>query len=177
MNLTLSQLQVLRTWGLALQAANNTLSEFHLTAMANALATPDYWVWKSNVTRSEMYHSTSPSGSTWNWATYKAQSVPEQNSWTQMFMGDSGPIGQVNFRSGIASIFTGSAAQNTQRDHCLAIGRRRATVAEKLLAIAVTSPPANTGNNSSDARGSVTNPDNLGAEGEVTVQNIVDAIS
>jgi hypothetical protein len=92
-----------------------------------------------------------------------------------MFMGDTGPVGQVNFRAGIGAIFTGSAPQTAQRDHCLAISRRLATVFEKLFAVAVTNPPANTGNNTGNARGATTNPDNLGVEGPVSFQDVSQA--
>jgi hypothetical protein len=144
------------------------------TAIANyykLTASPDYYVWRSSVSRSEVYHATSPAGTNWNWATYKAQSATEQNAWTQMFMGDSGPVGMLNFREGIKAIFTGSAPQTAQRDHCFAAGKRKASNIEKLLAVAVVAPPADTGNNSGANRGLVANPDNLGFEG---VLNAVD---
>lgn len=131
-------------------------------------ATPDYWVWKTTVNRVDVYNGTSPTGSTWDWTIYKGQSVPEQNAWTQMFMGESANFGQVNLRVGIGKIFTGSAGANGQRDHCLAMGRRLANRIEKLYTIAVVNPPANTGNASGDARGATTNPDILVFEGTVS---------
>ena len=133
---------------------------------------PDYYVWKSTLTRSEVYHQTSPDGTTWNWQTYTNQSVPEQGAWTQMFMGDAGPIGNVNFRAGVLAIFSGAGAPTTQRNHVFSAGRRLCTRAEKLFAVAVVNPPANTGNNTGNPRGSATNPDNLTFEGKITANEV-----
>lgn len=181
MQLTAPQIQTLKTWVNARLAEVPTRTENDLAALANANAAPDYWLWRSKLSRATIYHGTGPGGTAWDWATYKAQTVPEQNAWTQMFMGDEGPVGNVNFRAGILAIFSGSGGA-TQRTHCYAVSRRLATVGEKLFAVAVVSPPANTGNVSADTRGATTNPDNLGIgsdgqpmEGQVTPQNIIDA--
>lgn len=169
MPLTNSQLQALRTY---LDANLAGVFDEEAAAALNQIATPDYYVWRSSVSRSEIYHQTSPDGTTWNWTTYKNQGVAEQNAWAQMFMGDAGPIGNLNFRQGIGSIFTGSAQANAQRGHCFSAGKRKASVAEKLLAIAVTNPPANTGNNTGLARGNIGNPDNLGFEGQIRPSDV-----
>lgn len=131
----------------------------------NALNSPDYWVWKPTISRADVYHKLGPDATFWDWGTFKTQSAGEQGAWAQMFMGDVGPIGLTNFRSGVLAIFSGSGAQATQRTHVFAAGRRKATVAEKLFAVAVSNPPANTGNASGDARGATTNPDNLVVDG------------
>jgi hypothetical protein len=132
----------------------------------NLIRSPDYWAWRTNISRAELYHSTSSIGTTWNWATYKAQNVTEQNAWSQMFMGDTGPIGLVNFRAGIAAIFNGAGAPTDQRNHCLAAGRRLVRNIEHLFITAVVAPPANTGNDGIPGnRGTITNPDNLGYDG------------
>lgn len=94
----------------------------------------DYWVWRSNVSRAEIYNNVSPDSTTWNWTTYKNQPATEQNAWTQMFMGDQADFSKANLRAGVAAIFTGSAQATAQRDHVLAMGRRKATRAEKLFA-------------------------------------------
>lgn len=172
MALTLAQKQTLKTWLLA--NAEGLNDEQAATAL-NAAASPAYWVWRSGIARGDVYHATGPGGSTWDWATYKAQGATEQNAWTQMFMGDSGPIGNQNFRSGVLAIFSGSGGPATQRAHVFAVGRRTATVAEKLFAAAVVSPPANTGNASGDARGAATNPDNLTFEGLITTSDVSEA--
>jgi hypothetical protein len=147
----------------------------------NTTASPDYWLWRSSVSRSDVYNTTSPTGSTWDWTTYKNQGLGEQNAWVQMFMSDVCNFGQLNNRVGIGKIFSGTGAPATQRDHCLAVGRRIAKRIEKLFATAVTSPPANTGNNAADARGATTNPDVLGVDANgspitsITATDIVEA--
>lgn len=98
------------------------------------IATPDFWVWRTDVTRAELYHGTSPDGTTWNWTTYKQQQIPEQNAWTQMFMGDTANFALPNLRAGVAAIFSGVGAQAAQRDHCLSMGRRLASRIEKMFA-------------------------------------------
>lgn len=146
--LTPAQLQAIKTdiaantatvqfGGEAVQIRNLPLNDdanFAIAAWYNGVAAPDFWVWRTNVSREEIYNSTSPDATTWNWTTYKNQAVAEQNAWVQMFMGDRANFSQPNLRAGIAAIFTGSAQANAQRDHCLAMGRRKATRAEKLLA-------------------------------------------
>lgn len=169
MPLTNAQLQTLRTY---LDANLPAFPDEEAAAELNKVAEPDYHVWKSTLSRAEIYHQTSLAGTTWNWDTYKAQTQGEQGAWTQMFMGDAGPVGNLNFRQGILAIFSGSGAQTTQRNHCYAAGKRKATVAEKLLSIAVLNPPANTGNDTGQARGNIANPDNLGFEGLIRASDV-----
>ena len=109
-------------------------ASFAIAAWYNDIASPDFWVWKTAVARQEIYDQVSPDGTSWNWTTYKNQSATEQNAWVQMFMGDRANFSQDNLRAGVAAIFSGSAQANAQRDHCLAMGRRKATRAEKLFA-------------------------------------------
>lgn len=99
----------------------------------NSPASPDFWGWRTRVSRSELYNETSVASTTWNWATYKSQQIPEQNAWTQMFMGDEADFSKPNLRAGVVAIFSGSAPANAQQAHILAIARRRASRAETVL--------------------------------------------
>ena len=148
----------------------------------NLPAAPDYWVWRPTITRSEVYHSTSPAGTVFDWATFKAQSVAEQNAWAQMFMGDTAPIALVQFRAGVFAIFSGNAAQNAQRAHVFATGRRLATRAEKLFSAA----PANSGsivvgpsngNTTADALGAATNPAVMSIASAITFADVDAALN
>lgn len=175
--LTPAQLQTLKTdiaantatvqfGGEAVQIRNLPLNDdanFEIAAWYNGVAAPDFWVWRTNVSREEIYNSTSPDSTTWNWTTYKNQAVAEQNAWVQMFMGDRANFSQPNLRAGIAAIFTGSAQANAQRDHCLAMGRRKSTRAEKLLATGTGSggTPATTGFEGNLSFGQVSQARNL----------------
>lgn len=143
----------------------------------NSQVSPAYWVWRTSVSRSNIYTTITDGGSVWNWTTYKNQSVTEQGAWVQMFMGDAMSMGQLNNRQGIASIFTGSAQANAQRDHCFAVGRRTCSNLEKLFAVAVANPPANTGNDGVVGnRGKTTNPDLLTLESTINGSDIYDAL-
>lgn len=124
----------------------------------NALAVPDFWVWRTAVSRAEIYNDVSPDATTWSWTTYRNQSATEQNAWVQMFMGDQANFAKENLRTGIGAIFTGSAQANAQRDHCLSAGRRKATRLEKLFATGT---------------GSTASPAVMGVEGDLTTTDLV----
>lgn len=135
-----------------------------LADLLNAEAAPVFWVWKTAVTRADIYglqNDLPVSGAQtgfWNWVTYKNQGATEQNAWVQMFMGDTANFSLQNIRDGVGSIFTGSAAANAQRDHVLAIGRRHATRAERVLATGT---------------GSTASPAILGSEGLVAYTDLI----
>lgn len=132
-----------------------------IVADLNAPASPGFWVFRTNVTRADIYHSNGPEGSSWSWTTYKAQTVAEQNAWVQMFMGDQADFSKANFRAGIDAIFSGSGAPATQRTHIHSVGRRLANGIEKLLKILGT--------------GTTIDPATMSFEGEVTMDNVLDA--
>lgn len=148
-------------------AANQDLASAQgsdaVAELYNAEASPPYWVWRTDVSRADIYTSQNDlavSGAQtgfWSWTTYKGQSVTEQNAWVQMFMGDRADFSKANLRAGVAAIFTGTAAATAQANHCLAIGRRKATRLEKLLATGT---------------GSTASPAVMSFEGSVTGQEI-----
>lgn len=159
------------------QANMSTLSDDQARDAFNALASPAYNVWRSDMTRPEIY-----AGANWDWTLYKAQAVSEQNTWREMFSVETADkmtcnMGALNNRVGVSKIFTGSAALNAMRDHVFASSKRSATLAEKLLAVAVVAPPANSGNDTGQPRGSLANADVLGWEGPLTTQDVIDALS
>lgn len=130
-----------------------------LAIILNQINSPDFWVWRSAVTREEIYNETSSSGTDWSWTIYKAQAVPEQNSWTQMFMGDAANFSKPNVRAGISAIF---GAANANTTHCLAIGRRKATRVERLFATGT---------------GSTASPGTAVVEGELTIFDLGQAFN
>ena len=135
--LTVPQLNALHTAACADPAAAVLIAagdSAGLRAYLNAPAAPAYYVWRTDVSRAEVYHQTSAEATTWNWTTYKTQGATEQNAWTQMCMGDLANMALPNLRAGVAASFTGSAAATTQRDHVLAAGKRAALRVEKSLA-------------------------------------------
>jgi hypothetical protein len=110
---------------------NNDDGNFAIAVLLNVTAVPDFWVWRTDVTRSNVYNEVSPDGTSWSWQTYKGQTQGEQGAWTQMFMGDRADFSKPNLRAGISNIF---GAGNAQTLHCLSMGRRPARRIEKLLA-------------------------------------------
>jgi hypothetical protein len=174
--LTDAQLATLKAW---LDANAAGLNDEEAAALLNELIDPSWWGWRSSVNRALVYHQTSPDGSTFDWTTFKNQGPAEQTAWTEMFLSDQAPAGNLNFRSGVKAIFSGSAQATAQRNHIFAAGRRPLTVGEQLFAVAVTAPPADTGNDAAQPRGSAANPDNLGTgtdgrplEGEMTAAHV-----
>lgn len=125
-----------------------------IAAAMSAAASPVYWVWRTSVSRAELYNKASPTGSFWDWTIYKGQSATEQNAWVQMFMGDAADFSQQNLRDGIGKIF---GAANAQTTHCLAIGRRQANRVERLLA---------------SGTGSTGSPGVMAFEGELRITDI-----
>lgn len=101
----------------------------------NAASNPAVIVWRTDVSRSQIYHQTSGEATTWNWTTYKGQNATEQNAWTQMFMGDVANFALPNLRAGVDAIFSGAGAAATQRAHVAAIAKRTATRLEALFAV------------------------------------------
>lgn len=125
--------------GVAVNAVPNTGDgNFCLARVYARTAAPDFFVWRTNVSRADIYNGNpQPENSFWNWTTYKNQGVAEQNAWVQMFMGDQADFSKANVRAGVAAIFTGSAQANAQRDHVLATGRRLANRFERVFATGV----------------------------------------
>lgn len=165
--LTPAQKTILHNAVVADSGANAFYSVGDNTGLANYLNTPispDYWVWRRSVSRADLYSQQndlpidSNNDGFWNWTTYKNQSIPEQNAWVQMFMGDITSFELTNVRAGIAKIFTGSAINNAQAAHCLSIGRKLASFVEKVLATGT---------------GSKASPGIMGYEGPITTAELV----
>lgn len=184
MNLTNAQLDLLKTWLTSGPGAG--LQDEEAKTALNVAAAPVYWLWNEAAREADIYEKSSDLAvpTDWNYATYKAQSVTEQGAWNKVFMGGTANFARRNTRTAIHAIFGGVGSGNAQRDHVLAMGRRAAKVGEKLFAVAVVNPPANSGNNSGDARGAKTNPDEPGIDadgnlcvGEISAKNINDARS
>lgn len=132
-----SQVQALKTACVAdvaiCKPLHDAADDAGLAAYFNA-SSVTHIVWRTDVTRAQIYHTTSGEGTTWNWTTYKNQSIAEQNAWVQMFMGDQADFSLPNLRAGVDAIFSGAGGPATQRAHVAAIAKRVATRAEKALA-------------------------------------------
>lgn len=102
----------------------------------NATASPDFWVWKSGLTKEDVYGVTTGDNTSWNWSAFILRSQAERDAWREMFSG-SGLINPslANVRQGVADIFSGSTNNAPQqRAHLIDIARRKANRLERLFA-------------------------------------------
>lgn len=173
--LTLVQKQALKANILATPEALAIFENGDLGALAefyNASASPDFWAWRTRVTRAELYTQQNDlpiqgaQTGFWEWDTYKAQTVTEQGAWREMFMGDEADFSKLNIRNGVAKIFAGTGAPAAQREHVLAIARRKATRIERLFV--VTNP---------QATGTTALPAFFGYEGPVQPSDLQDLVN
>jgi hypothetical protein len=63
MLMNLTQKQALKAY---LDANHAALNDEDAANAMNLLAAPEYWVWRSTITRSEVYHDPSAAGSCWD---------------------------------------------------------------------------------------------------------------
>lgn len=122
---------------------------FDIAALYALPAAPDFIVWKSSVSEADIVSKTSDEGTVWSWPAFIARSTGEQGGWARMV----GVAGIINpslpqVRQAITDIFSGSAnSAPAQRTHLAAMGKRKATRLEKLLATGTgsTAAPATMG--------------------------------
>lgn len=166
MALTQAQLVTLKADILADPVLNaypiNPDGAFAIAEAYNALAVPDYMVWRTDVTEEDCTSKTSAEGTNWIWTAFIARGVGEQTGWVRMFS-VTGKLNAANpnVRQGIADIFSGN--QNSapaQRVHLLAVAKRKATRAEKLFASGV---------------GSLVSPATMTHEGTISYQEVLTA--
>lgn len=166
MALTTAQLQALKADiaadGTLGQIAHTPDNAFTIAAAYNAAASPDYWVWRTSVSQLEIVTTTTADGTAWSWPAFIARSQGERDGWREMFAdGGSVDASLANVRQWFADIFSGSAnSAPTQRTHLLAVGRRKATRAEKLFATGT---------------GSTGSPGTMGFEGTITDADVTAA--
>lgn len=148
--LTTAQLMVLKADIAAdpvLSAKPNTPDEaFAIADAYNQLATPDWWMWRTRVKQAEITDQSSVDSTDWSWTAFVGRTQGERDAWREMFA-TTGAISfaRPNVRQGLQDIFSGMSG-SAQRTHLLAVGRRKATRAEKLFGT-----PAPTGTTSSPA--------------------------
>jgi hypothetical protein len=158
MNLSQAQLQTLKT---DLAASSPGVADDVAAAAYNLAASPDFWVWRSRVSKDEFVNSTSIDGTVFSWTGtgFITRSAGEQAAWRELFDAQ----GYVNpslpqVRTAFTDIFSGGTAPApANRTHLATVGRRKATRAEKLFATGT---------------GSTASPAVMGAEGILTDANV-----
>lgn len=135
-----------------------------IAAAYNVLAPGPFWVWKTSLTPKEIYESTADGGA-WSWATYKAQTQQERDSWRDMMAPNLLNPSLKQTRDGWLAIFGGQGASQVQVNYLLALSKRQARRGEALFAIT-------TGGNGQQAT-----PANATMEGMVTYTDVYFAVT
>lgn len=166
MQLTTLQLQALKTW---IDANNASAFDQSAVDALNATANPAFKVYRSFVSLQEIM------GNNFDWTRVDNLSVGKARIWDWMKEGYavSGVAG-LNFtngacRSGVNAVWVGTQADLDVRAAVYSHASRNATVAEKLLASGAGTAPNATGDGPATC--------GVGAEGNVTLQNVIDSAS
>lgn len=165
MQLTTAQLQAIK----ADIAANGDLNShpntsdgnFAIAALYNAPTAPDFWVWRTAVTRSEYVNGVGPDGTTFAWtgAGFITRSQGERDAFRELFnhTGTVNPT-HASVRQAFQDVFSGGTQPApANRTHMAAVSRRLATRIEKLLATGT---------------GSTAAPATMGSEGPISYQDV-----
>jgi hypothetical protein len=138
--LTPEQKVVLVAYIATVPAINTLYVDGNLDGLAFALNTdhsPDFWVWRTAVEKKEVVESVSRGGTSFIWAAngFIGRSNGELECWNQLFnsilmMNPSLP----NVRQAFADIFSGTGNAALNRTHLDIVGRRKASVIEKVFA-------------------------------------------
>lgn len=138
---------------------------FAIAAAYNVTATPDFWVWKTYITKSEVVSATSGDNTTFTWVGngFITRSAGEIAAWENLWNA-SGSINAAlpQVRQAFSDIFSGTGNAASNRAHLAAIARRKATRGEKLLA---------------GGSGSTGSPATMGFEGAVTAADVENALN
>ena len=139
---------------------NNSDGNFAISQAYTLTASPDFWVWKTYVTKADLVNSTGPDGTTFTWVGngFITRSAGEQSAWRELFNGTNAVnAAQANVRQAFADIFSGTGNAALNRTHLLAVGRRKASRVEKLFAAGT---------------GSTASPAVMGFEGTLSYQDV-----
>lgn len=144
---------------------NSPDGRYAIAVAYNAVASPDFWVWKSYLTKSDAVNSTSADGTTFNWTGngFISRSLNEIAAWENLW-NTSGAVNPslAQVRAGFAAIFTGAGNAAANLTHLQAMARRKATRAEKLF---------------SSGTGSSGTPATMGFEGVVAFADVDAALN
>lgn len=131
---------------------NDPDGAFAIAALLNALAVPDFYVWRSDVSTEEVR-------AVLVWSEYDTLSASKQNAFEFLCSNHIVNATLPNVRQGIASIF-GAPQQSGNLAALTGVAKRKATRAEKLFATGT---------------GSLASPATMGFEGSISFQDVQDA--
>jgi hypothetical protein len=139
---------------------NNSDGAHAIAAAYDVLATPAFWVWKTQVSKGDLTNTVGPEGTIFVWAGngFITRTAQETTAWREIFDA-SGYVNASlqNVRQAFADIFSGTGNAALNRTHLLASARRQAARVEKLFATGT---------------GSTAAPAILGFEGSLTIQDV-----
>jgi hypothetical protein len=170
MALTTAQLAILKAAILAdatLNAQTNTnVGNSVIADTLNTSASPDFWVWRTSVSKDEYVGATSVDGTTFSWtgAGFITRSQGERDAFREIFSaaGTCNPS-LPSVRAAFTDIFSGATAPApANRTHLATVSRRKALAIEKLFATGT---------------GSTASPATMGREGVITPDDIEQARS
>jgi hypothetical protein len=142
---------------------NTPDGNFEVARLYGLVASPDYWVWRTSVSKGEFVQSTSVDGTNFVWTGngFITRQAGEQAAWREIFNGTGFCNPSLpNVRQAFTDIFSGTGNAALNRTHLATIGRRKASRVEKLLATGT---------------GSTASPATMGFEGTITGDDITEA--
>ena len=151
MILASQQITALRDW---VNANHGGIFDESTVSALNAVASPAFIVWKTNVTNAEIMRNG------FDWARVDNLSIGKSRIWEWMFQFGYIDPSKTNVRAGVDAAWVGTAADLAVRAAVYVHCKRSATVGEKLFATGT---------------GSDASPATMGPEGPVTYENVVAA--
>lgn len=153
--LTTAQKQTIKAFYLS---NYNTLNDQQARDAFNTVAVPDFVVWRTSVDEEEIFSNG------FDWTRVDNLTVGKARIWDWMFRGGSRDINPANpqIRAGIDAAWVGTAADLAVRAAVYVHCKRKATVAEQIMATGT---------------GSDASPATMGFEGNLTTQDVVDSLN
>jgi hypothetical protein len=129
---------LLTTTDPALQASVAARNDTETARLLNLDASPEFWVYRTRVHKSEFTNGTGPEGTTFSWTGtgFITRSVGERDAWRELF-GTDGYCDPslANVRQAFVDIFSGATAPApANRTHLAAVARKRASAFERIFA-------------------------------------------
>jgi hypothetical protein len=151
--------------------ANAAALEAYLTATDwpsveawyNAPSSPDFWVYRTILTKAEVTQGISQDGTTFTFSGngFITRTPGEIEAWKDLWSLGSVNPSRAPTRVAFGDVFSGTGNAALNRTHLLALARRKATRVEKLFATGT---------------GSTAAPATMGVEGQLTYQDVQQAM-
>ena len=122
---------------------NDDIGSQQIGFLYNAIASPDFWVWKTSVTEAEIVGALSQDSTLFSWSAFISRSQGERDGWMRLFRSGIVNASLPNVQAAINDIFSGAGSPAVaQRTHIFSVFRRKATRLEKLLSTGIGSTAA-----------------------------------